>query len=483
MEDVLGGAAAPAGNITLAFGSITADRGLKVTATLNSAGATFVPLDVNATRTAAAAASRLARVRQDGNAVFEIRSVASAATGLEIIPAASGSRAGLAVLSSGVNEGLDIDAKGSGTIRLGNTSTGAITLNRSTTLTSGVTLTLTGVTVTGGTFGSSTLTAPTIADLTNAGHTHQNAAGGGTLDAAAVTGSVTGSGNVVKATSPTLTTPTVSGDLTMSTAVSQLVPGATSFAIRNNADTVDNLFVTNAGLVAINDTADANMTVGLVINQGANDDEILALKSSDVAHGITDIAETDTFAALKKTLPTDGGLRLSGFADTGSEGLRLEGYAVTDDTTKADSSAGYIALLARQKFGTGAQAPGANANLVTISTGAATTHIFDADGDISVTGSATIGTYDDQDDLALVEAVRLVMMGGAPVGYQTRFAEQLDESKAFLAANRIITLKSDGTVDKVSLKGLLALVMDAVRQVGHRQRDLEGRVRSLLEVV
>ncbi|MAH47768.1 hypothetical protein CMI37_18245, partial [Candidatus Pacearchaeota archaeon] len=40
-----------------------------------------------------------------------------------------------------------------------------------------------------------------------------------------------------------------------------------------------------AGTYFMNDTANGNMTQGLTINQGANDDEILALKSSDVAHG------------------------------------------------------------------------------------------------------------------------------------------------------------------------------------------------------
>jgi hypothetical protein len=54
-----------------------------------------------------------------------------------------------------------------------------------------------------------TLVTPTVASLTNAQHSHQNAAGGGALDAAAITGSVTGSGSVVKATSPTLVTPTI----------------------------------------------------------------------------------------------------------------------------------------------------------------------------------------------------------------------------------------------------------------------------------
>ena len=37
------------------------------------------------------------------------------------------------------------------------------------------------------------------------------------------------------------------------------------------------------------------MGIGITINQGGQDNEILALKSSDVAHGITGIAETDTY--------------------------------------------------------------------------------------------------------------------------------------------------------------------------------------------
>jgi|APCry1669192522_1035417.scaffolds.fasta_scaffold00843_2 hypothetical protein len=54
----------------------------------------------------------------------------SRGTGLQVTSAASGSRASLSVTSTGTNEGVDIDAKGSGTIRLGQTSTGNIILAR-----------------------------------------------------------------------------------------------------------------------------------------------------------------------------------------------------------------------------------------------------------------------------------------------------------------------------------------------------------------
>lgn len=82
----------------------------------------------------------------------------------------------------------------------------------------GTTITFTGtVTMT-----SPTLVTPTIASFTNAQHNHQNAAGGGALDAAAIAAGTlpvarggtgvtasTGSGSVVLGTSPTIATPTI----------------------------------------------------------------------------------------------------------------------------------------------------------------------------------------------------------------------------------------------------------------------------------
>jgi hypothetical protein len=65
------------------------------------------------------------------NPVLQVdANAASVATGLKVTGAAAGSRVSLAAISSGTNEGLDIDAKGSGTIRLGNVSTGNILLGR-----------------------------------------------------------------------------------------------------------------------------------------------------------------------------------------------------------------------------------------------------------------------------------------------------------------------------------------------------------------
>lgn len=70
-----------------------------------------------------------------------VTSTASAATGLQVTSAAAAAGLAIAVISSGTNENLTIDAKGSGTISLGATSTGAIVLARATGVTGALTVT------------------------------------------------------------------------------------------------------------------------------------------------------------------------------------------------------------------------------------------------------------------------------------------------------------------------------------------------------
>jgi hypothetical protein len=68
-------------------------------------------------------------------------------------------------------------------------------------------------------------------------------------------------------------------------------------------------------ILFFNETTNPKMTTGVTINQGANDDEILALKSSDVAHSLTDVTEADTYGLLKKYSADAGGLLVEGFRD------------------------------------------------------------------------------------------------------------------------------------------------------------------------
>lgn len=66
-------------------------------------------------------------------------STASAATGLNVKSAAAAGGLAVSVISSGSNENLTLDAKGTGTITINGTATGAITLSRATTLSGALT--------------------------------------------------------------------------------------------------------------------------------------------------------------------------------------------------------------------------------------------------------------------------------------------------------------------------------------------------------
>ena len=119
--------------------------------------------------------------------------------------------------------------------------------------------------------------------------------------------------------------------------------------------------IASTGNVFIGDTDNANSTVGLTINQGANDNEILSLKSSDIGHPFTASTEADTFGYFSKLSPTNGGLVALGFSDADATALFLGGAigsADPADTTPA------IMLRGLQSNGTTGTAALGNAERV-----------------------------------------------------------------------------------------------------------------------
>ncbi len=153
----------------------------------------------------------------------------------------------------------------------------------------------------------------------------------------------------------------------------------------------------------IGDTANAKMTLGLTINQGAADNEILSFKSSDIAHGVTTYWETDTFGELHKWSATLGGIALSGINEAAGIGAQIYGLNGTDDTAKTTSAAGVIDLNSEKINGTTTQACGANANLATIRNWGAARFIFDAEG--SAHADVEWTTYAKHDDLAIIQSI------------------------------------------------------------------------------
>ena len=158
----------------------------------------------------------------------------------------------------------------------------------------------------------------------------------------------------------------------------------------------------STGTLFVGDTANANMTQGLTINQGAADNQILALKSSDVAHGLTSngftAMETDDYHVLSKVSATLGGMKLDVVAEDAALGTVLQvGVAGgTATTTKSTSGVGLEHHYIMEHNGSNARANvTADGNIFGVSAyvgGAFVTRwLLDEDGDTWQSGGATFG--------------------------------------------------------------------------------------------
>lgn len=168
--------------------------------------------------------------------------------------------------------------------------------------------------------------------------------------------------------------------------------------------------ITNSGTIIIGDgttTSNLAMTIGLSIDQRANDDDILDFMSSSVDHGMTNNALTNVFGSFGKSQDTSGGLMIRGFKDADGDAgyaLYLRGnLGEAADTTKTTAAIGVVAVDALIKDGTGVSAVGADGNLFTVGNGSTTRFIFDAEG----SGHADVEwvTYDSHDDIQLLRDV------------------------------------------------------------------------------
>jgi hypothetical protein len=161
----------------------------------------------------------------------------------------------------------------------------------------------------------------------------------------------------------------------------------------------------------IGDQENAKMTVGLTINQGANDDEATAWKSSDVAHSFTDLVEADTYGTVKKAVPTLGGVELRGITEHSSQAVNVVGYInIGANTAKTTGGQGVINCVAQQLSTNTAGAVDANGNIFSCGADGAVHFIVDNEGDLyadSGTSTTAVTVYDDFDDIELIRSFSL----------------------------------------------------------------------------
>jgi len=128
-------------------------NGLNTNKVVDFSGATSVALPATTTIAGTTAAGTSTITSTSANAltvgrqgatdpVLKINAnTASVATGIEVVGAAAAGGVNVRAISSGTNENLTINAKGSGTITLAPTSTGAVTITPATTITGALTQT------------------------------------------------------------------------------------------------------------------------------------------------------------------------------------------------------------------------------------------------------------------------------------------------------------------------------------------------------
>jgi len=205
------------------------------------------------------------------------------------------------------------------------------------------------------------------------------------------------------------------------------------------------LFIKDGGTVLLNDTANTGMTIGLTINQAANDNEFLSGKSSDVAHGFTDFAETDTFCFGQKADVVAGGLNLTGISEDGtSYALIFRACAGSANTTKSTAAQASILMDGYEMQGTDMTNITADANVWALRTykgGSIQVIVLaDEDGDIHTDSDQTgglAGTFDDMDDAAAVRALTLRNPSASGL-IRSKFDDWIDRNRPDLTAMKIV---------------------------------------------
>jgi hypothetical protein len=175
-------------------------------------------------------------------------------------------------------------------------------------------------------------------------------------------------------------------------------------------------------------TTDAQLTTGIIINQGAADDNIMSFKSSDVDHDMTTDYETDTYGAIRKFAGADGGLKVVGLSDA-TVAVEIFGAGMTAGATDPPTTATIATLTlngAKESGGTFG-ALGAAETLLNVENLGTNEFTVMGDGELYSNQSATVGTFDDHDDAILAADLSYALSNeyGKIVSYNETMLEQI----------------------------------------------------------
>lgn len=272
-------------------------------------------------------------------------------------------------------------------------------------------------TITGTLGGITTLTATTLS-ITNL-----TVPGTLTLTGATVSGTPTWSSNqaitLSTAAQPnvtslgTLTALTVSGAITMTATASQIVPGVTSWAVRNNADSLNNLIITDAGagtfragLTATTGTFSGDVLIGTttpstgvprldIVGGGAGGPSFVG------SYTITDATDKSFHIGVRhRTNSEEPVMMISGLATVSDNFIRIGGVGLS--AHGAELNATTIV-----EFYTAATTTTVGGTLAADITGVGSSSVFRARGSITADTGLTVTAG----DIVMAEAVSQIVPG------------------------------------------------------------------------
>jgi hypothetical protein len=246
-------------------------------------------------------------------------------------------------------------------------------------------------------------------------------------------------------------------------------------------NTGERLRLTSDGKVSTGAEASPNGSSGtLVLQQGANDDEIFILKSSDVAHGMTVQGETDDFFHLQKVSPTGGAAEIKTFGES-AYSTYFSSFFTTENTTSAHAAIAPFIVQASVKSGTGITNVGsADANIFVVNNHANAQFFIKADGELYANQSATIQVYDEYEDAQLIRSIDLAKRETAKGFIDSEYDKFIKYNHETLAKAKLVGREEDGTPNHyVNITGMQRLHNGAIWQQYEKTQNLSKAVYEL----
>jgi len=253
---------------------------------------------------------------------------------------------------------------------------------------------------------------------------------------------------------------------------------ASQFTI-SGSTAVTTLAIVDDEIASGGETAPDVGTGGLTLNQGASDNRILTFKSSDVAHGVTNDAETDTYASFQKASGTKGGMVMKVLAEDMDSEVYTMNIINTADLTTTKSRTGLASVVMgvnTKGSGTSTTFANDNGNLFCVRNYIQTKFIVDAEGELHSDGGAQ-SAYDTYEDAHLVRAYDLSHGNGV---INSKFDKFISYNHEALAEAKLVGREEDGTPNHmINVTGMQRLHNGAIWQQYEKTERLAKAVYEL----